>query len=360
MMNVHNAIDLIVSAAKSGAATDFESLKKLYKRAALSCHPDRNASENDCLATMKGLNAAWDYLSSNIDEVNSVLGSVTGKRHSTGPDPIDSNVLTHSTLPAFKSRETLLREAFTIIDDEKWGDWISVRHKTVYFSVYHLRVHTFNNCIKIYELVNALEARKTCTVYTIHWGLDCDSAGYSRFLNWVSSISTTDCITGVIAHLSVANYKEKRFSMEAELDKGLYVTKYEEKSGKVFSPFKLHKLAPLPSMPEGPLRHQHLVKLIANGQYRQLIRSQYLTDDYAHDAATNFGRKVYENPFNLLKELIEDKSGGFHLFKRSADSGQYAFGDHMNDCKSIIPIIDNRFPSIDLLDEQLKKQLMLQ
>lgn len=348
-MKIQDAIQVITSAS-GGVAANFEALKKLYKKAALNCHPDRNADADK--VTMIGLNAAWGLLSANAEQVETILGR-SGFRSSE--DEIESNALTHSTLPAFKSRESLLREAFCIVDDMKWGDWIDARFKTVYFSQYHLRIHTYQHCIRIYELTNALETRKSCTVYNIHWGLGDDCEGYSRFLNWAASINTTSCVTGVIAHLSVADYKEKRLNqVEAELAKGLYVTKYEEKSGKVFSPFKLHKLAPLSSLPD-KLRHQHLVKLIANGQYRQLIRSQYLTDDYAHDAATNFGRKVYENPFNLLQDLIEDKSSCFYLFSGSSKDGEYSFGDHSNDSKSIIPVISNRFPAIDLIDGENQK-----
>ena len=76
------------------------------------------------------------------------------------------------------------------------------------------------------------------------------------------------------------------------------------------------------------------------------------------DAANNHGAKVYENPFPLLVDLIENKSGGFHFFH--SGRGVYSFGDHMNDSKSIIPVIDNRFPKVDLLCGTKNEQAYLQ
>ena len=356
-MNIHSAIELIASAG-NGIAADFTELKRLYKRAALACHPDR-VNSNESSVSMKTLNEAWDFVSGKVELVNYTLnGTSNNVRTAKVNDPIESHELTHSNLPAFASRETLIREAFMIIDDEKWNNWTDVRFKTVYFSKYQVRVHTYSSSIHITTLANALEARKTCEKYTIHWNVGSDAEGYSRFLEWVRNISQTECITGVIAHLYIANYQERRDGVfEAELMPGLTVTRREVKSGQVFSPFKLHKLKPLTEIPE-KVRALHLIKMLANGQYRQLHRKSYLTDDYAYDAANNHGAKVYENPFPLLADLIEDRSEGFHFFH--SGHGVYSFGDHMNDSKSIVPVIDNRFPAVDLISTKLNEQAYLQ
>jgi len=268
-MNIHSAIELIASAG-NGIAADFIELKRLYKRAALACHPDR-ANSSDSPVSMKALNEAWDFVSAKVELVNYTLnGTSNNVRTSVVNDPIDSHELTHSNLPAFVCRETLLREAFMIIDDEKWNSWTDVRFKTVYFSKYQVRVHTYSSSIHVTTLANALEARKTCEAFTIHWNVGSDAEGYSRFLEWVRDISQTECITGVIAHLYIANYQERRDGVfEAELMPGLTVTRREVKSGQVFSPFKLHKLKPLTEIP-AKVRALHLIKMLANGQYRQL------------------------------------------------------------------------------------------
>ena len=257
-MNIHSAIELIASAG-NGIADDFTELKRLYKRAALACHPDR-VNSNESSVSMKTLNEAWDFVSGKVELVNYTLnGTSNNVRTAKVNDPIESHELTHSNLPAFASRETLLREAFMIIDDEKWNNWTDVRFKTVYFSKYQVRVHTYSSSIHITTLANALEARKTCEAYTIHWNVGSDAEGYSRFLEWVSNISQTECITGVIAHLYIANYQERRDGVfEAKLMPGLTVTRREVKSGQVFSPFKLHKLKPLTEIPE-KVRALHLI-----------------------------------------------------------------------------------------------------
>jgi len=94
------------------------------------------------------------------------------------------------------------------------------------------------------------------------------------------------------------------------------------------------------------------------GAKPQLHRKSYLTDDYAYDAANNHGAKVYENPFPLLADLIENRSGGFHFFH--SGHGVYSFGDHMNDSKSIVPVIGNRFPAVDLISGKKDEQAYIQ
>lgn len=258
-------------------------------------------------------------------------------------DPIKNHPLTHSIKPTIFCRNTLLNNAFTIINDDKWGAWKDNRIATLYFSKYQVRLQIYKSCIKITTLAKALDARKTCEVFTIHWGFDNETEGYYKFLNWVGLISPTSCITGVLAHLYVANYKDSGNSkFEAKLTSDLTVTRRDIKSGQVFSPFKLDKLKPVTKIPE-KIRANHLIKLIANGQYRQLLTTNVCTDDFFGDAANNFGRKVHENPFELLISLIENRSNCFHLFH--SGNGVYSFGDHRNDNKTIIPVLENRFPT---------------
>ena len=358
-MNLHDAIDLILSNSE-GCAVNFYSLKKLYKRAAFNCHPDRVDSDTSTL-TMKSLNEAWDYLADKEEQVNRVLirlETTSSALSSSDEDIITGHELTQSNLPAFESRSSLIQNAFTIIDSENWNSWLGARFKTIYFSKYQIRLHMYSSSIHITSIADALDARKKCEHFTIQWGLGCDSEGLSYFLDWVNKISPTACISAVIAQLRIATYQEQfNGYLQAKLTSELTVTKYTIKSGQVFSPFKLHKLKPLTEIPKN-IRALHLIKMIANGQYRQLHRSQYLTDDYAYDAATNFGAKVYENPFPLLVSLIENRSGGFHIFY--SGHGVYSFGDHMNDSKSIVPVIDNRFPAVDLLINQSNKHNYLQ
>jgi len=197
-------------------------------------------------------------------------------------------------------------------------------------------------------LQNALETGKSCIQYCISWGSGFDAEGYLKFLNWLSLISESKCITSLLAHLKIAKYYDSPDGNEscAELEQGLKVVKIEVNARQVFSPFKLERIKPLTVIPEKP-NAGHLIKLLANGQYRFLRQDYKYTDDYSFDASDDFGKKVFENPFRLLSDLIENRGKGFTVF-RSAD--EFSFGPHSNDSKSLKPVIDNRFPSFDIPD----------
>jgi len=344
-MQLTKAIQVIENLSK-GNASCYSSLKKLYKSAALSCHPDRDNNQH---IAMTDLNKAWNFISNQAREkVESILttkSAIEVQQNNSYHDPILDHSLYKSFLPSFFCQKTLINSAFNIVNSEKWCDWIDYKFKTVYFSKYQVSIHQYSSSIHITNLANALERGKTCYEYIIGWGLGCDTSGYEKFLNWLDQISPTKCITAVLAHLSITEFSHNRFGTdEAILFNGLIVQRIEIKSSQVFSPFKLDKLKPLTTLPSKP-NINHLIRLLANGQYRKLIQQQYLTDDYIFDAESNNGRKVFENPFELIKNLIENKSSCFHLYVRK---DVYSFGDHMNDSKTVIPILTNRFSVFDI------------
>lgn len=342
-MNIQSAIELITSVTNMKAA-NFTELKKIYKRASLICHPDRNI-ENAENISMKDLNNAWDFLEKNEEQVNRKLNGKTPTEVKN--TSLSDNNLYDSHLPSFHCQKTLLCQAFNIIEEKEWNSWVEFKYKTVYFSQYSIRIHTFSNCVKITDLTNALDTRKKCTVYNITWDTFNAHEGYCNFLQWISEMSKKSCVSALLAHLTILNFSRESEDVEkAELCPGIKVSRYDLKSGQVFSPFKLHKIQPLLSLPE-KMRANHLIKVLANGQYKKLVQSEYLTDDFSYDAANNFGRKVFENPFPLLVDLIENRSGGFYLFPRN--DGLFRFGNHMNDTKSIVIQIDNRFSAVDLI-----------
>ncbi|PKG68683.1 J domain-containing protein [Pseudoalteromonas sp. GutCa3] len=344
-MKINIAINVLEKAANS-KAVNFKSLKDIYKLAALKNHPDRKQGELSEFSMVE-INKAWEFVSSKAAEVDRLIASKgTKQSFENQTSPIKDHDLTDSGLPAFFSRETLLNEAFTIVKDSKWNDWNNNKFETIYFEKYQVSVHIYSSVIIITNIKDALETGRKCTEYRINWGLDNDEIGMQRFYEWVRNINNDSCLTSVLANIYTADYKDiNEYTCSAELAKGLKVTRSELKAVKVFSPFKLNKIKPLTEV-KAKVSANHLIKIIANGQYCNLQRNYRYTDDYSYDSASNFGQKVFENPFKLLKELIEDRSQCFHVFKYN---NGFSFGQHSNDGNSVIPSIENRFPSFDLI-----------
>lgn len=80
----------------------------------------------------------------------------------------------------------------------------------------------------------------------------------------------------------------------------------EVKGVRTFSPFA--QFAPLDAAP-AKWTIAHVVRALWNGQFHSLQCDGRYTDDYAFDAATNFGKGEIKNARAFCKRLIEDPSG---------------------------------------------------
>ncbi len=343
MYNLTTAVSIIRQASNDFTTAD---LRKLYKKAALACHPDR---QSDCkaLITMQELNAAWEVISKQTDGFEQHCTEKT--------ETVETHKLYNLPIPTLLSLRSLLDEAFNFVEDKdgSWNFWQQNRFKTIYFVELQAMIHQYASSIRIVDLTNALENGKTCDTYSINWGLACDAEGYTNFLNWADIVGST--ILDVFNHISKIEYETDRYGNEsAKLGNGLQVHRYKSKSNSTFSPFKLARLKPLTDMPS-KFTVLHLIRLIANGQYRLLKTNYSFTDDYAWDAANNDGRKLHTNPLPLLKSLIEDRSSGFYVYQRSNETGEteLSFSEYSAENKSLIVELSNRFPTLDLVDFDL-------
>ena len=91
---------------------------------------------------------------------------------------------------------------------------------------------------------------------------------------------------------------------------------YESKSMKVFTPFKQIKPIRTPEKWTIP----HVWKAILSGQIYYGVCDQYLTDDYAYDAASNFRSGVEKHLPSFACDLIESPSG-WYVFVGKDDNG---------------------------------------
>lgn len=145
----------------------------------------------------------------------------------------------------------------------------------------------------IVNLNNALKVGKTCDNYRIYagehdWGntFKCD------FINALAmnQISFEKFVQAVLQGQSI--YENIR------------VKKGESKGVKTFSPFVEVKPIKIPEKWSLP----HVWKAILAGQIKTAIKEMHLTDDYAYDAAVNFGKGEIDS-LELAQEIVESPSG---------------------------------------------------
>lgn len=178
---------------------------------------------------------------------------------------------------------------------------------TLYFEEAQLSYHVYRDSIVITLLDNALLTGKVCEKFKFV------SAG-QRNVDIINHLRraiggrdyTAQDLRAYVQSLAfgpVGQYLPAKLAVDDD------ITAYkEELQGiKVFSPFALSRLKPLTEKP-AKWTMNHVRRALANKQFANLRCDGRYTDDYAHDAATNFSQGAFEAlPF--LKQLVERPSG---------------------------------------------------
>ena len=73
-------------------------------------------------------------------------------------------------------------------------------------------------------------------------------------------------------------------------------------------PLDVSIISPLKSIPK-KWTIRHIVKALVNGQYKNLKKNYYLTDDYAYDAAYNFRAGLIEDAIGFAAKLVKEPTG---------------------------------------------------
>ena len=236
----------------------------------------------------------------------------------------------------------------------------SHRSREMYFLKESLLVVPFpSGGLSVQDISNAMERGKAvCTRYLIRLPFDTGNADIWNFLFSIGEKETGQRdikLSELWDWLESLAFEKNRFESYNTItfdynDSKIEVCKSDLKASNVFSPYKLDKLKPLKKVPEKPTR-SHLIKALANGQYRNLKVVSRLTDDYAFDAANDFGRGMIGNPFSLVEDMVE--RGGTRVYSRGRKDGvfEWSFGNHSNDHKSVEIVLGNDFPKESLVDE---------
>lgn len=338
---------------------DSRDLAKAYRRIALSIHPDKQQSE--CDIDMVTLNQAWKTLKRDPASAAARLSNKGRK------DPYSDHPLHWSHLPSLEPLKELLASTFHLVEKETLSTLDNVifpekshRSREMYFAKESLLVVPHpSGSLCVQDISDAMERGKAvCTRYLIRSPFDTGNADIWNFLFSIGEKETDQRdikLSELWAWLESLEFEKNRFESYNTIkfdynDSNIEVCKSDVKAANVFSPYKLDKLKPLKKVPEKPTR-SHLIKALANGQYRNLKVVMRLSDDYAFDSASDFGRGMIGNPFSLVEDMVEH--GGTRVYSRGRKDGvvEWSFGNHSNDHKSVEFVLGNDFPKESLVDE---------
>jgi len=166
--------------------------------------------------------------------------------------------------------------------------------------------------MEIKDLQHAMKRGQSCTKYTIRRQdpMDSSDVGVGSLILRVGSLRALfrllESLTFPTEHDTVNP------SRTEELDGVEYkVWKSSEKAIRVFSPLHLHHLKPLTKEPKR-WNVRLATRAILNGQYDWLKCDGKYTDDYAFDAAHDFGRGEISNNLSWVAGVIE-RPGGWRV-----------------------------------------------
>lgn len=169
------------------------------------------------------------------------------------------------------------------------------------------------------DLTNAFKRGKVCAFYTLSGSEPDQLYRVLEKYNYDPQAVIDACHQLEFESL----YSEMNFE-------GLMVSKSEEKGVNTFSPLLLDRLNPLKEIPK-KWTINHVIRMLANDQFENLrTRSRY-TDDYAYDAAYNFGAGSYDRD-TMIKELVESSSGWW-VSGVTEDGGELGINCHHFDYK---------------------------
>jgi len=186
-------------------------------------------------------------------------------------------------------------------------DWMNLfnRHNysgnfiegTDLYVLYHGRD---DETLKIGNVSNAYKRGKECTFYT----LKCEDFGVIDSIIELNDFNPQQ----IFEELEKVDFELNSFESYIPTEyKGATLYKSTKKGINTFSPLHLAHIKPLKNIPK-KWNIGHAIKILANNQFENLRTSQRLTDDYAHDAAYNFGKGAYDRN-ELLSDLIESRRG---------------------------------------------------
>lgn len=201
---------------------------------------------------------------------------------------------------------------------------------TFYFEEHKMSYQMYRNSIRIMLLDNALAAGELCAEYVISsqgTAVDC--------INVLSGLAGDYSLAKLKGFLQSLKFQSDRYgNMSLDLDATgkVKVSLSYRQSTRVYSPFALHHLKPLKQAPK-KWNLTYAKRALANGQFTNLKCTGRYSDDYAYDAAVNFGKGPI-SAMPLLQDLVTSPSGWRSYIDE--DSGRVTVNCHHFDNNSFV------------------------
>ncbi|MGR5451408.1 J domain-containing protein [Vibrio sp. PNB22_3_1] len=361
--------------------------KRGYKKAMLTRHPDKNGDHDSAVALSAALKLALKHATTETSTERSYDWHRAYAQNEGHP-------LHRANIPSTLSYESLLAEYFTLLKDVGRSDDLfdttsSIRHHGFYYRDSERDFHVscaYGNwsSFTITDVTHGGRIGKTCQ--TIRFNARRNENDFSReemVTNYLREIEDNvsltqlfDAAQGNDISLDVVNQAIERdnpdqwgrVSGKITLEQGLLEFFIDEnKSTQVMNPFTFREVfKPLKTAPK-KWKIRDMIKVLVNGQYRELKSHYYYTDDYAMDSALDFRKGFLNNPFFVVKDWFgQTKLSCTRLSANGEHNEHVSFGAHSNESKGFVFVPTNRFSVLDLeqdvkaIESNLSRQALVE
>ena len=187
---------------------------------------------------------------------------------------------------------------------------IELKRVSGYFADIKAYIHFYNDSIVLIDLTNALKTGKECNRYSINLSVHDNSKSILTILWNTAKLETLKQFHNAVITDQLNNIET------------LTIYKGTQKSINTFSPFV--KIKPIITPKKWTIAH--VWKAILAGQIFKGVKDGHYTDDYAYDAACNFGTGSRLHTISMAEKLIESPSGWWVCVDKIKDDGTIILG----------------------------------
>ncbi len=170
----------------------------------------------------------------------------------------------------------------------------------LYFEAVTVKMERFREQVRITDLSNAMKSGKVCRTYSLN---DTEEGGA---LNWLYGRGFDWSL--IFKELAALAWTDRVREFDPIQVEGAKVYMDDMKAIRVYSPFNLAVMKPLKEEPK-KWTLRHVLRALINNQARELVCNGQYSDDYAGDAARNFGQGEIPNAKAFAKRIMESPSG---------------------------------------------------
>jgi len=168
---------------------------------------------------------------------------------------------------------------------------------------------------RVTDKTNAYRRGKRCTEMTFE-ALN-ENTGFIEFTEKMSSLCDL---------METYENTDKEITVENENYK-LY---FRSTKAIEVAPATYENIKPLKEVPK-KWSKTHVIRLLANNQFKNFVKNSKYTDDYAYDNAVNYGKGVEQSADKYIKELVEHSDGWWF----SQDGDKLSISCHHFDYNSL-------------------------